>query len=159
MAKKAKTVEIPQAVYTPQFLKFVSINVKSFRETKGFGRWLAEYDRMDAKGWFKPEKLRDLFITILNDTFRYSFIIKCAVNYICSPALDAAKSYAKSYAKMNSFEIRLITGEIAVNDDDEELIDLSLDEAISICDAMNEEAEEILFKVYNSITGKYVSVK
>ena len=155
MAKKAKTIEIPEVIYTQQFLKFVAINVKSFRESKGFGRWLAEYDRMDASGWFKPEKLRELYLSILKDNFRYSFIIKCAVNYICSPALDAAKNYAK----MNSFEIRLITGEIAVNDDDEELVKLSLDEAISICSAMNEEAEEILFKIYNSVTGKYVNVK
>lgn len=155
MAKKAKTIEIPEVIYTQQFLKFVAINVKSFRESKGFGRWLAEYDRMDANGWFKPEKLRELYLSILKDNFKYSFIIKCAVNYICSPALDAAKSYAK----MNSFEIRLITGEIAINNDDEELIDLSLDEAVSICSAMNEEAEEILFKVYNSVTGKYVNVK
>ena len=41
-----------------------------------------------------------------------------------------------------------------MNDDDEELTGLSMEEAISICNAMNEEAEEILFRVYNSSTNK-----
>jgi hypothetical protein len=154
MAKKAKTVEIPKVIYTQQFLKFVANNVRSFRESNGFGRWLVEYQRMDEQGWFKPEKLRGLYIQILKGNFSYSFIIKCAVNYICSPALDAAKAFEK----MNSFDIVVITGEIAINDDDEELRDLSLEEAIQICEAMNDEAEEILFRVRNSITGRYESV-
>lgn len=149
---KKKTVEIPQVVYTNQFLKFVAVYANRFKATNGYGRWLAEYRRMDEHGWFKPEKLRELYIKILDGSNTLSYIYWDAVHYICIQALDAAKAFALS----NSFEIRVITGEIAVNDDDEELTDLSMEEAISICNAMNEEAEELLFRVYNSSTNKIV---
>lgn len=81
-----------------------------------------------------------------------SYIYWDAVHYICIQALDAAKAFASA----NSFDVRVITGEIAVNDNDEELTCLSMEEAISICNAMNEEAEELLFRVYNSNTNKIV---
>lgn len=149
---KKKTVEIPQVIYTDQFLRFVAIYANRFRATNGYGRWLAEYRRMDEQGMFKPEKLRELYIDMLKDTSTLSYIYWDAVHYICIQALDAAKAFALT----NSFEIRVITGEIAFNDDDEELKDLSMEEAISICNAMNEEAEELLFRVYNSNTNKIV---
>lgn len=149
---KKKIVEIPQAIYTSQFLKFVAIYASRFKATNGYGRWLAEYKQMDGRGWFKPEKLKELYIDILKDTSTLSYIYLDAVNYICTQALDAAKAFVSA----NSFDIRIITGEIAVNDDDEELTDLSIEEAISICNAMNEEAEELLFRVYNSSTNKIV---
>lgn len=147
---KKKTVEILQVIYTDQFLRFVAIYANRFKASNGYGKWLVEYERMDESGWFKPEKLRELYIDILKDTSTLSYIYKDAVHYICIQALDAAKAFAS----VNSFDIRVITGEIAVNDDDEELTDLSLEEAISICDSMNEEAEELLFRVYNSNTNK-----
>lgn len=150
---KKKTVEIPQVIYTDQFLKFVAIYANRFKATNGYGRWLAEYKRMDEQGMFKPEKLRELYIdNILKDTSTLSYIYWDAVHYICIQALDAAKAFASA----NSFDVRVITGEIAVNDDDEELTGLSMEEAISICNAMNEEAEELLFRVYNSSTNKIV---
>lgn len=149
---KKKTVEIPQVIYTDQFLRFVAVYANRFKATNGYGKWLAEYRRMDEHGWFKPEKLRELYVDILKDTSTLSYIYWDAVHYICIQALDAAKTFALT----SSFEIRVITGEIAFNDDNEELKDLSIEEAISICNAMNEEAEELLFRVYNSSTNKIV---
>ena len=150
---KKKTVEIPQVIYTDQFLRFVAIYANRFKASNGYGKWLVEYKRMDESGWFKPEKLKELYIDILKDTSTLSYIYKDAVHYICIQALDAAKAFAS----VNSFDIRVITGEIAVNDDGEELTDLSLEEALSICKAMNEEAEELLFRVYNSNTNKLIA--
>lgn len=149
---KKKTVEIPQAIYTDQFLRFVAVYANRFKATNGYGRWLAEYKRMDEHGWFKPEKLRELYIDILKDTSTLSYIYWDAVHYICIQAFDATKAFALT----NSFEIRVITGEIAFNDDNEELKDLSMEEALTICKAMNDEAEELLFRVYNSNTNKLV---
>lgn len=149
---KKKAVEIPEVIYTDQFLRFVAVYANRFRATNGYGRWLAEYRRMDEQGMFKPEKLRELYVDILKDTSTLSYIYWDAVHYICIQALDAAKAFVSA----NSFEIRVITGEIAFDDNDEELTDLSLEEALSICKAMNEEAEELLFRVYNSNTNKIV---
>ena len=144
--------EIPQIINTDQFLRFVAVYANRFRATNGYGRWLAEYRRMDEQGMFKPEKLRELYIKILDGSNTLSYIYWDAVHYICIQALDATKAFVSA----NSFEIRVITGEIAVNDNDEELTCLSMEEAISICNAMNEEAEELLFRVYNSSTNKIV---
>lgn len=150
---KKKTAEIPQVVYTGQFLRFVAVYANRFKATNGYGRWLAEYRRMDEHGWFKPEKLRELYIKILDGSNTLSYIYWDAVHYICIQALDAAKAFASA----NLFDVRVMTGEIAVNDDDEELTGLSMEEAISICNAMNEEAEELLFRVYNSNTNKLIA--
>lgn len=149
---KKKAIEIPEVIYTGQFLRFVAVYANKFRATKGFGRWLAEYKHMDEHGMFKPEKLRELYIKILDGSNTLSYIYWEVVHYICVQALDAAKTFALT----NSFEIRVITGEIAFNDDDEELKDLSMEEALAICKAMNDEAEELLFRVYNSNTNKIV---
>ena len=149
---KKKAVEIPKIIYTSQFLKFVAVYTDRFRATSGHGRWLAEYRRMDERGMFKPEKLRDLYVEILDGSSTLAYIYWDAVHYICIQALDAAKAFALT----NSFEIRVITGEIAFSDNDEELKDLSMEEALTICKAMNDEAEELLFRVYNSNTNKPV---
>ena len=145
---KKKAIEIPKAIYTDQFLRFVAVYANRFKAAKGNGRWLAEYKRMDEQGMFKPEKLRELYIKILDGSNTLSYIYWDAVHYICTQALDATKA--------NSFEIRVITGEIALSDDDKELKDLSMKEAITICKAMNDEAEEYLFRVYNNITNKFI---
>ena len=149
---KKKAVEIPEIIYTNQFLKFVAVYANRFKMTKGFGRWLAEYKRMDEQGMFAPEKLRKLYIKILDGSNTLSYICWEAVHYICIQAFDAAKTFALT----NSFEIRVITGEIAFNGNDEELKDLSMEEALAICKAMNDEAEEHLFDVYNSNTNRIV---
>lgn len=150
---KKKAVEIPEVIYTGQFLKFVEHYAKEFKKYNGYGKyWLKEWTRMEENGMFKPEKLRELYIKILDGSNTLSYIYWEAVHCICIQALDAAKAFALT----NSFEIRVITGEIAFNDDDEELKDLSMEEALTICKAMNDEAEELLFRVYNSNTNKLV---
>lgn len=150
---KKKAVEIPRVIYTNQFLKFVEHYAKEFKKYNGYGKyWLKEWARMEENGMFKPEKLRELYIKTLNGPNTLSYIYWDAVHCICIQALDAAKAFALA----NSFEIRVITGEIAFNDSDEELKDLSMEEALSICKAMNDEAEELLFRVYNSNTNKLV---
>ena len=149
---KKKAVEIPKIIYTNQFLRFVAAYANKFKAASGHGRWLAEYRRMDEQGMFKPEKLRDLYVEILDGSSTLTYIYWDAVHYICIQALDAAKAFALD----NSFEVRIITGEIAFNDDGEELKDLSIEEALAICKAMNDEAEELLFKVYNSNTNEFI---
>lgn len=149
---KKKAAEIPEIIYTDQFLRFVAVYANKFRATNGYGRWLAEYKRMDEQGMFRPEKLRELYIKILDGTNALSYIYWEAVHYICVQALDAAKTFALT----GPFEIRVITGEIAFNNADEELKDLSMEEALVICKAMNDKAEELLFRVYNSNTNKLV---
>ena len=150
---KKKAVEIPEVIYTNQFLKFVEHYAKEFKKYNGYGKyWLKEWTRMEENGMFKPEKLRELYIKILDGSNTLSYIYWDAVHCICVQALDAAKAFALT----NSFEIRVITGEIAFNDDDEELKDLSMEKALIICKAMNDEAEELLFKVYDSNTNKPV---
>lgn len=149
---KKKAVEIPKIIYTSQFLRFVAVYANKFKAANGHGRWLAEYRRMDEQGMFKPEKLRDLYVEILDGSSTLTYIYWDAVHYICIQALDAAKAFALD----NSFEVRIITGEIAFNDDGEELKDLSIEEALAICKAMNNEAEELLFKVYNSNTNEFI---
>lgn len=150
---KKKTVEIPEIVYTSLFLKFVEYYTEEFKKYKGYGKyWLKEWTRMGKKGLFKPEKLRELYVKILDGSGVLSHAQWEVVYCICTQALDAAKAFASA----NSFDVRVITGEVAVNDDDEELTGLSMEEAINICNAMNEEAEELLFRVYNSSTNKII---
>ena len=107
---------------------------------------------MDKANMFKPENIREQYIKILNGTSRLSYIYWDVIHHIGIQALDATKAFVSA----NSFEIRVITGEIAFDDNNEELTDLSLEEALSICKAMNEEAEELLFRVYNSNTNKLI---
>ena len=150
---RKKAVEIPQVVYTNQFLRFVEYYAKEFKKYNGYGKyWLKEWTRMEENGMFKPEKLRELYIKMLDGSNTLSYIYWNAVHCICIQALDAAKAFALT----NSFEIRVITGDIAFNDNDEELEGLSMEEALAICKAMNDEAEELLFRVYNSNTNKPV---
>ena len=150
--KKTVKIEIPQVIYTNQFLRFAAFYIKRFKATNGYGRWLAEYRRMDEQGMFTPEKIREQYIKILDGSSTLSYIYWDAIHYIGIQALDAAKAFVETI----SFDIRVITGEIAINDDNEELTDLSLEEAMSICKSMNEEAEELLFKVYSSSTNKSI---
>lgn len=151
LRNKAKTVEIPTVIYTDQFLRFLAYYAKEFKANNGYGKyWLKEWDRMEEQGMFKPEKLRELYIKILDGSNTLTYIYWEAVHCIGAQALDAAKAFISTTV----CDIRIITGEIAVNDDNEELTGLSVDEAIFICNTMNEEAEELLFRVYNSATNK-----
>ena len=154
LRNKAKAVEIPAVVYTDHFLHFLAYYAKEFKANNGYAKyWLKEWTRMEERGMFKPEKLRELYIKILDGSNTLTYIYWDVVHCIGVQALDAAKAFVSAA----TYDIRVITGEIAVNDEDEELTGLSMDEAVFICNAMNEEAEELLFKVYNSTTNKPIN--
>lgn len=139
-----KTSKIPEIVYNPQFLKFVEHYAKIFKRQQGFGRWLKEYQDMDAKGLFAPRVLRLFYIQILTNTFKLDFQREQAVWYICCNARDAAEVYIDE--RVNSlYDIRVITGELAYDDDDDPYTNLTYEEATQIVRALNEEAEEELF--------------
>lgn len=138
--------QIPEIVNKPQFLKFVEVYAKKFKAQNGFGRWLHEYQDMDARGLFAPVILKALYIKILLDKFYLGFIREQAVFYIGVHAQDAAEAYYKAREDY-LYKITVITGETALDDDDDEYINLEYDEAVEICKALNDEAEEELFYI------------
>lgn len=146
--------EQKQIISSTQFLKFIGIYANQFKANKGYGRWLVEYEQMDKDGIFKPEKLRSLYISILLNKFKYSFIVRDAVWHICVPAFDATAYYLSAIPE--TYDIRVLTGEIALDDDGEKLINMSKQEAVNICEAMNDDFGETLFEVYNSITNQKI---
>lgn len=141
-----KSSKIPDVINTPVFLKYVEYYFKEFRSHDGFGRWLHEYEDMEKRGLFKPNVIKALYIKILTDTFYLGFIREQAIYYIGVYAQDAAQAY---YDNIDSYlyKICVITGEIAVDEDNDEYIELSYDEATQICKSLNEEAEEELFVI------------
>ena len=52
--------QIPDVIDKPQFLKFVEVYTKKFRANNGFGRWLHEYQDMEARGLFKPAIIKPI---------------------------------------------------------------------------------------------------
>jgi len=139
-----KTVKLPEVVYHPQFLRFIDYYAKAFIKRRGFGRWLKEYQDMEKQGLFAPRALRLFYIQILGNTFKLDFQKKQAVWDICYCARDAAEAYIDE--RINAlYDIRVITGELAYDDDDDPYTDLTYEEAIQIVKALNEEAEEELF--------------
>lgn len=131
---------------TPIFLKFIEHYTAEFKANNGFGRWLHEYQDLENLGMFKPAIVRDQYIKMLKGQFALGFIRGTAFWYIGVYAQDAAEAY---YASIDTslYKICVITGEIALDEDDDEYIELSYDEANQICKALNEEAEEELFIV------------
>ena len=137
---------IPDVIDKPQFLKFVEVYTKKFRANNGFGRWLHEYQDMEARGLFKPAIVKALYKKILQDNFYLGFIREQAIYYIGVFAQDAAEAYYKAREDY-LYKITIITGETAVDDDDDEYTELEYDEAVEICKTLNDEAEEELFFV------------
>ena len=138
--------QIPDVIDRPQFLKFVEVYTNKFKANNGFGRWLHEYQDMDERGLFKPAIVKALYKKILLDKFYLGFIREQAIYYIGVYAQDAAEAYYKT-REAYLYKITIITGETAVDDDDDEYTELEYDEAVEICNALNEEAEEELFFV------------
>lgn len=138
--------QIPSVIDSPVFLKFLDIYIKKFKANNGFGRWLHEYEDMDARGLFKPTIIKELYKKILIDTFYLGFIREQAVYYIGVYAQDAAEAYIKIKDE-SLYKICIFTGEIATDEDDDEYINLEYDEATEICKLLNEEAEEELFVI------------
>ena len=138
--------QIPSVIDSSVFLKFVDVYAKKFRAQNGFGRWLHEYQDMETRGLFKPAIIKELYKKILTDKFYLGFIREQAVYYIGVLAQDAAEAYIKTRNEY-LYKICLFTGEIAVDEDDDEYTNLEYDEAVEICGLLNEEAEEELFVV------------
>lgn len=138
--------QIPEYINTPIFLNFIEYYYKKFRRKNGYGRWLREYEQMEEQGLFKPTIIRALYIKMLTDTFHLGYIKGTAIWYIGVYAQDATKSYFDNIDK-SLYKVCVITGETAVDDDGDEYIELSYNEAIQICESLNNEAEENLFKI------------
>lgn len=86
------------------------------------------------------------FIDILLKRDNFNFHYQDAIYHICVYAENAAKAYIDT--RINSlYSIVVFTGEVATDDDDDPYSDLSYDEAVEICNLLNEEAEEELFKI------------
>ena len=142
MAKNIYNVS--EVLEHPQFLKFVEHYTTVFKTTGCLGRWIKEYQDMEDKGQFAPKVIKALYINILRGTSHLDFQRRQVVWFIGRYAEDAAKAYVDE--KANSlYEIRVITGELAYDDDDDPYTDLTYEEATQIVKALNEEAEEELF--------------
>ena len=135
-----------------EFMNNLKLCVNKFKASKGYKRWLTEYAQIDKQGLFTPKNLKEQYIKTLNSVSSLKYIYWEAIHYIGAQALDATKDYFDNCY----YDIRVITGEIAEDSNGEELIYLSFDEARKICKTMNDEAEELLFRVYNSNTNKLV---
>ena len=141
-----KISKIPEAIYHPQFLKFVEYYVEAFKARNGFGRWLKEYQDMETKGLFAPRILRLFYIQILGNTFKLDFQREQAIWDICCSAKDATEAYIDE--RVNAlYDVRVITGELAYDEDDDPYTGLTYEEATQIVKALNEEAEEELFVI------------
>lgn len=139
-----KITKLPEVIYHPQFLRFIDYYAKAFIKRRGFGRWLKEYQDMEKQGLFASRILRLFYIQILGNTFKLDFQKEQAVWYICCNAKDAAEAYIDE--RINAlYDIRVITGELAYDDDDDPYTDLTYEEATQIVKYLNEEAEEELF--------------
>lgn len=110
------------------------------------GRWLYEYEQMYVKGQFEPRSLRAQYINILLNKSELEFHERQAVFEICTYAEIATTAYIAEKV-IARYRIIVFTGEQAYDDDDDPYENLEYDEAHQICDALNEEAEEELFKV------------
>lgn len=136
--------KIPEAVNHPQFLKFLDYYAKRFIKAGGYGRWLKEYQDMLEKGFFSPRILKAFYIQILNNTFKLDFQREQAIWEIACYAVDATEAYVNK--RENAlYNIYIITGELAYDDDDDPYTNLTYEEAKQIVEALNEEAEEELF--------------
>ena len=141
---KKQVVKIPELVNSLTFLRMADYYARRFKSTLGYGRWLVEYQEMDKQGVFEAPALRDMYKAILQRTFKGSFIVLDAIYNICTQAFEASKAISEN----SLYEIRCITGEVATDENDMPIKDISFDEAVKICKAMNEEAEEHLFDIY-----------
>lgn len=142
--------ELYKLINSEEFISNLRVYADKFKKSKSFETWPAEYKKIEAAGYFEPKVLKDSFIKVLRDVSALRYIYWEAIHYIGLQALDKTADDVNRYY----YEIRCITGEIAEDDNGEELIYLDLETANAVCKSMNDEAEELLFKVYNSLTNK-----
>ena len=88
------------------------------------------------RGMFKPTIVRDQYIKMLKNEFQLGYIRGTVFWYIGINAHDATKAYFDNL-DCYKYKICVITGEIAVDDDGDEYLDLAYDEANQICKSLN----------------------
>lgn len=137
-----------EIIKTRIFEVYAQKQFEQFKKQNGFGKWLAEYKRMEASCLFEPSSIVNQYQQILKGKYEYGFICMQAINYICVNALDSVTRFISN----SDFQILLENGDIALDDDMEELIGLTFDEAMSICEAMNEDIGMKLYYVYSGKT-------
>lgn len=137
-----------EIIKTHIFEVYAQKQFEQFKKQNGFGKWLAEYKRMEASCLFEPSSIVNQYQQILKGKYEYGFICMQAINYICVNALDAVTRFISN----NDFQILLENGDVALDDDMEELTGLTFDEAMSICEAMNEDIGMKLYYVYSGKT-------
>ena len=138
--------EALQLTETPIFLKFVEHYLNDWLKHYGWGRWLHEYQVMYEQGLFKPKIFKALYIKELEGTLHMGFIREEPIHYVGVYAIDATKAYYDS-KESYLYKICVITGETAMDEDGDEYVELTFDEATQICKSLNDEAEEELFKL------------
>lgn len=142
--------ELIKLIDSEQFMQNLQLFASKFKKSKGFGHWLVEYSKMDKQGLFAPDNLKSQYIKIIRDVSPLQYIYWEAIHYIGSQALEATKEYFENcYC-----DIRAITGEIAEDNNGEELLYLDLAEAKELCAKMNADLGENIFVVYDSQTNK-----
>lgn len=137
-----------EIIKTHIFEVYAQKQFEQFKKQNGFGKWLAEYKRMEASCLFEPSSIVNQYQQILKGKYEYGFICMQAINYICVNALDAVTRFISN----SDFQILLENGDVALDDDMEELTSLTFDEAMSICEAMNEDIGMKLYYVYSGKT-------
>lgn len=148
-----KKEELYKLINSEEFTNNLQLFIDKFKKSKSTEELCAEYKKLSIAGYLEPKVFKDNFTKILKDISALQFLYWEAIHYIGLQALNKTLDDIDSYY----YEIRCITGEVAEDDNGEELIYLDFDEADIICRSMNDEAEEILFRVYNSSLDKYVT--
>lgn len=143
MIDKKRALEL---VKMPEFIKFVDYYLKEWLKYKGWGRWLYEYQQMQDAGLFKPSIFKALYIKELEGTLNIGFIKEEPIHYVGASAIDATESYY-AFQQETLYKICVITGEIAEDNDGDLYVELTYEEATQICEALNDEMEEELFKI------------
>ncbi len=143
---------IPDYIKSKMFLGYIKAEADLFKARNGYGRWLHEYEQMEAEGGFEPARLRDCYMDILAGVNTLPFLEMDAVNHICS----RAHAKAAEDLGVRAFELRTVEGDRAVDEDGDDLAYLTMSEARALRDKMNNGANEYLYWIYDCQTGKYI---
>lgn len=124
---------------TQAFLDALAKKANAFKVSKGFGRWLKEYERMEEAGLFEPNTLRPHFNDYLKGRSRLGFLQRQAIFYIGTQAFDDVFALITS----SSFDIWIEDLDTYYTDEDGDKIEeLDYIEALSIAIAINKDAED-----------------
>lgn len=138
---------------TKAFLDAVTNRAKAFKASKGFGRWLKEYEEMEAQGLFKPERLIDIYKNYLNKRSRLGFLQNQAAYYICTLALEDTYSLLND----NKFDIWIEElNDYYLDEDGDKVDELEFMEALYIATAINKDTLDFLVCIVEHETKQVV---